>query len=212
MEIPSKINNIIQRLLESENDWKALYMASWGCVLFYLEPNFKNTDLWEKPLKFGLPASRKGYQEYTPSQLCEILKSKDGYFTLLHLQTLFSLLEELIGELCPIVCNGENINPSFFENCKKFLSGDTPYQNFKTKISQDEIKELKLIKETRNCFIHNKSMVDTKWIESFKDARGKISITKIGDELPVNVQQVEEWHELLRQIVSKIKIAISLIK
>jgi hypothetical protein len=140
--------------------------------------------------------------------LCGILKSKDIYFTLNHLQTLFSLLEELTAELCPIMCNGLNINTFQFKHCEDFLLGKDPYQNFKTGILVSEIKELRLAKETRNCFIHSKSKVDKKWLEAFKESRGIDSEAKIGDKLPVYVPQVEEWHELCKQIVSKIKIAV----
>lgn len=205
MKIPEKIDNIIQRILESEGEWKALYMASWGCARFYLEKNFKNTNSWEKPLRFRLPASKKGYQEYTPAELCGILKSKDTEFTLGHLQTLFSLLEELIDELCPIVFNGQEIRSHKFESLKKFLLGRNPYQNFQTNITEDKIKKLKLAKETRNCFIHNNSKVDEHWLEAFKEVNGRDSTAQIGDELPVNFHQIEGWHELIIEIVNEIK-------
>lgn len=208
MEIPKRISNIISRILEREKEWKALYMASWGCVFHWLEPKFKNTDLWEKPLKLGLPASKRGYQEYTPAELCGILKSKDTEFTLGHLQTLFSLLEELITELCPLVCNVKDIRADKFENLEKFLLGQNPYQNFKTNITQDEIKELKLAKETRNCFIHNNSKVDELWLMAFKEVRNNDSVAQIGDKLPVDFHQIEDWHELIIRIVNKIKNAI----
>lgn len=205
MKIPERINNIIQRILESEDEWKALYMASWGCVFHWLEPEFKNTDLWNKPLKLGLPASKKGFQEYTPQKLCDILKSKDNEFTLGHLQTLFSLLEELVAELCPVVCGEQEIRTDKFENLKKFLLGENPYQNFQTNITEDKIKELNLAKKTRNCFIHNNSKVDKLWLEAFKDARGENSVAQIGDKLPVNFHQIEDWGELIIEIVNEIK-------
>jgi len=205
MEIPERINNIIQRILASEDEWKALYMALWGCVFHWLEPEFKNTDSWEKPLLLGLPASKKKYQEYTPAELCGILKSKDTEFTLGHLQMLFSLLEELIAELCPIVCSGQEIRTDKFKNLKRFLLGKNSYQNFQTKIKEDDIKELKLAKETRNCFIHNNSKVDEHWLEAFKEVNGGCSAAQIGDKLPVDFHQIEDWHELIIKIVNEIK-------
>ncbi len=209
MKIPDRINNIIQRILKSEEEWKALYMASWGCVRFYLEPKFKNTNSWEEPLRFGLPASKKGYQEYTPAELCGILKSKDTEFTLGHLQTLFSLLEELIAELCPIVCSGQEIRSDKFENMEKFLLGRNPYHNFQMNIAQDRVKELKLAKETRNCFIHNDSKVDERWLEVFNEAKDEDPAAQIGDELPVNFHQIEDWHGLIIEIVNEIKDTIT---
>lgn len=212
MENEEKINNIIQRILDSEDEWKALYMASWGAVFHWLERDFKNTPLWDKPLQLGLPASKKGYQEYTPAQLDGILRSKDAEFTLGHLQTLFSLLEELITELCPIVCSGQEIRADKFENLKKFLLGGNPYQNFQINITEDEVKELNLAKETRNCFIHNNSKVDERWLEVFKEARNNNSTAKSGDKLPVNFKQIEDWHELVTKIVKEIKDTITRLK
>jgi hypothetical protein len=205
MKIPEKTNNIIQRIRKSEDEWKALHMGAWGYAKFYLEPKFKNTDKWEKPRPFRLPASNKGYQEYTPAGLYGILTSKDTEFTLGHLQTLFSLLEELIDELCPIVCNGQEIKSYKFEKLTEFLLGIKPYQNFQTNITEDRIKELKLAKETRNCFIHNDSKVDEPWLKAFKEVNGRDSTAQIGDELPVNFHQIEGWHELIIEIVDEIK-------
>lgn len=209
MEIKEEINNIIQRILDSEDEWKALYMASWGAVFHWLERDYKNTPLWNQPQPLGLPASKKGYQMYTPAQLDGILRSKDSWFTLGHLQALFSLLEELVTELCPIVCNGQEIRADKFKNLKKFLLGENPYQNFQINITGDEIKELNLAKETRNCFIHKNSKVDEHWLEAFKGARGKDSIDKIGGKLPVGFREVEDWHELIIGIVKRIKDTIT---
>lgn len=208
MEIPTKINNIIQRILESEDEWKALYMASWGCANFYLKPTFENTELWDKEVPFGLPASKKGWQKYTPAKLYAILTSKDMEFTLGHLQKLFSLFEELVVELCPFVCDGQEIKADKFENLKKFLLGKESYEKFKTDITEDELKELRLAKETRNCFIHDNSKVDKRWLEAYKEARGENLTVKTGDELPVYVSQIEDWHGLVVKIISKIKEAV----
>ena len=192
-------------MLESEDEWKALYMAAWGCANFYLKERFYNTELWEKKLAFGLPASRQKYRTYTPAKLYEILTSKDIEFTLGHLQTLFSLLEELVTNLCPLVCYGQECSAGIFENLEKFLLGNKPYDKFQINITEDDIKELKLAKETRNCFIHNGSKVDEKWLKAFKEARRVNSAAKIGDKLPINFHQVEDWHELIIQTVNKIK-------
>jgi len=206
MDEKEKINNIIQKIIDSEDKWKALYMASWGSVFHWLEPKFKGKPSWNTPLKLGLPASKQGYQEYTPAQLDKIFRSKDSEFTLGHLQTLFSLLEELIVKLSPIVCDGQEIRAYRFENLKKFLLGESPYQAFQINITENEIKELNLAKETRNCFIHNNSKINERWLAVFKEARNKDSINKSGDKLPNDFKQVESWHELIVKIVKKINI------
>jgi len=56
---------------------------------------------------------------------------------------------------------------------------------------------LKLAKETRNCFIHNGSKVDDRWLKAFFELKGVNSVHKIGDERPVGFHQVEDWHALL---------------
>jgi len=207
MEIPQTINNIMQRILESEEEWKALYMASWGAVLNWLEPKYKNTCLWREKLKFSLPASKKKYVEYTPEGLCGFLTSKDMDFTLGHLQTLFSLFEELINELCPLVCGGQEIRAFKFSQLKKFLSGDDQYKNFGIKIDQKDLDELELAKETRNCFIHNDSKIDSKWVNAYRAARNETFSGKIGDELwsYVYVPWIENWNDIFVKIINKIK-------
>ena len=209
MQIPEEIDNMMRRLIgDSENEWKALFMASWGCANYYLKPTFQNTPLWDKPLPFSLPASKKQFHEYTPAQLYGILTSKDFEFTLGHLQTLFSLLEELATELCPIVCTGEEIRADKFDRLKKFLSGVKPYEGFVTTITKDELKELKLARESRNCFVHNNSEVDNRWLETYEEARGQKSTAKIDDRLPIEFHQIEDWHDLIVGIVRKIREAI----
>ncbi len=206
MEIPDNVFNIIQRTYNSEDEWKARYMGVWGCVLGYLEPQFKDTKMWEQKQNFGLPASKKGYYEYSPKELCDILRSRDKYFNLEHLQTLFSLLEELINELCPLVCNGSEIRADKFRKLKNFLSGVPPYNEFRILgISESDLNELGLAKETRNCFIHNASRVDKKWLNAFKNARKVDSTCQINEELPISFQQIEDWHQLIIKIVKKIE-------
>ena len=214
MEIPPKINNIIQRILESEDRWKALYMASWGCANFYIKPVFKYTypALWDKEVPFGLPASKKKWHKYTPAKLYEILTAKDMEFTLGHLQTLFSLFEELVEEIVSVAYDGQEIRADKFGNLQKFLLGEQPYDKFKIDINENDIKELKLAKETRNCFIHNNSKIDKRWIDTYKEVRGTNIGIEIGEELSkyVYVPQVEDWHELVVRIVNKTKEAVAI--
>jgi len=207
MEIPENINNIIQKILESEDKWKALYMATWG-FSYNIEGRFKNTNLWEKKIQFGLPAARKKYHEYEPERLHKILTSKDGEFTLGHLQTLFSLLEELVTELCFFLYSGKEVNAGKFGNLKNFLLGNKSYETLKIGVIEDELKELKLAKETRNCFIHNSSKVDKNWLVAYKEARGENRTIKTGDELSIGFHQIEDWHELIVQITNRIKGAV----
>ena len=60
MEIPKHIENIMQRILESEERWKANYMGVWGFATFHLKPIFENTRFWDVEQQFSLPASKQG--------------------------------------------------------------------------------------------------------------------------------------------------------
>ena len=66
-----------------------------------------------------------------------------------------------------------------------------------------------MLQNTRNCFIRNNSKVDGRWLEAFKEAKGKNLTAQIGDKLPVDFHQIEDWHEVIIEIVNKIKDAIT---
>ena len=73
-------------------------MASWG-FSYQIKTDFGNNEYWNKQIPFGLPDSKKNKNHsYTPNQLHSILTSRDGEFTIGHLQTLFSLFEDLLNE------------------------------------------------------------------------------------------------------------------
>ncbi len=207
MEIPIIIGSAITRINQSEDRWKAVYMAVWG-YYFQIRDKFENTPYWNKPLKFGLPAFPKGFHPYTPSELCSILTSKDEGITFEHLITLFSLFEELLNESSKILCSKE-INASKKQGMNKF------FEENKDIISEQELKELNLAKETRNCYIHNNGRIDQKWIDAYKEARGSSSASK-REGLEVGFSslfhQVEEWHKLIVNLAlgieSKIKLSV----
>jgi hypothetical protein len=179
-------------------------MASWGFAKQVLLPH-KGTNIWTEQLSFGLPASRQKNFNYSPEQLYRILTSKDRDFTLGHLQTLFSLLEEFVKEIIKHYHSKER--KSYFdsyENLKKFLLAEHPFESFKHQIEEERIIELKLARETRNCFIHNFSRVDSKWIKAYECARKLKTPFKEGQELPLLFEEVEIWHDLTIEIVNEI--------
>ena len=200
MEIPIKIGSVISRINQSEDRWKAVYMAVWG-YYFQIRDKFENTPYWNKPLKFGLPAFPKGFHPYTPSELCSILTSKDEGITFEHLITIFSLFEELLSESSKILCS-EEIDASKKQEIKKF------FEENRDLISDPELKELLLAKETRNCYIHKNGTIDEKWIEAYKEARGSSSASK-GEGLEVGFSslfhQIDKWHELIVNLSQKIE-------
>ncbi|GEM_PF-5837551 len=193
MVLPLNIKNILERIHKSEDEWKALYMGVWSGV-YYLEDMKKNKpELWEKKLDFGLPGSKNKKHPYIPRDLHEILKTRDKWITLTHLQVLFSLFEDMCREASGVLFN---IYPNTYKwnEMKSFL------QNIG--LSQVKIAELHLSKETRNCYVHNSSKIDREWLDAYFQARGikKTSLNNrdIKDGLDQDLlHQVEDWHSLI---------------
>ncbi len=202
MEIPSNISSIILRINQSENNWKATFMAIWQHA-DRIKVQFEHTDKWDSKIKFELPASKNKNHSYTPRQLHSILTSRDGEFTLGYLQILFSLFEDLLNESSKILCPSE-LNTSKWKEMRKF------FENDKTKdiLSEDEMKGLELAKVTRNCYIHKGGKINQDWIKAYTEAKGN-PIASVGDELnkgfPNLFHQIEEWNELIVNTASKIR-------
>ena len=206
MEIPNNVLSIISRIDKSEDKWKALYMGAWG-FSNKIKDQFENTEKWNKKIRFNLLASKNNQIHiYTPKQLYSILTSKDGEFTIGHLQTLFSLFEDLLNETSKILCPNE-LNTGKWQNMKLFFE-QTETNDI---LSETQIKELKLAKETRNCYIHNGSKVNQRWLNAYQDAKGN-PIALLSDDLnkgfPNLFHQIEEWHELIVNTTSNIKTKI----
>lgn len=238
MEIPNKIKYIFERIDSSEKEWKALYMAVWHYA-YYIDAEFinkkenklKGQDFFvaartsvvinspaagtasahivnlipnKEIITLALPASKSGFYEWKPQELYSILSSRDGQFTIGHLQTLFSLFEELLYETAKELYNLE-INTSKWVKMVKFFN----LENFNNIVSAAEINELKLAKETRNCFIHNGSKIDDFWLSAYNGSRGNLSIDLRGKKLSegfTNIfYEIENWHNLIISISNKIK-------
>ncbi|MEK7624357.1 MAG: hypothetical protein AAB404_01330 [Patescibacteria group bacterium] len=180
---------------------------------------------WEVTLK--LPASKKPHHKYEINDLISILASRDINFALDHLQTLFSLLEELSDKASEILLSPQNLG-IHFSFCKVFCkksgfqkkefraSRFNNLSNFLREqigVSKDEIKELSLAKATRNCFIHNGSKIDNNWLSADKKIRGNCHANLLGHRLEEGFQpifhQIEDWHDLIVNIAEKIKEKIS---
>jgi len=203
MDIPSNIKYIIEGILKSEDRWKALYMATWG-YSYQVKAGWENTKMWDKPVSFGLPASKNNQQHtYKPKDLHSILTSRDGEFTIGHLQTLFSLFEELLDEIAKFLFNFE-LDMNKWKNIEEFFNKP----GTKDILSNQDIKELKLAKETRNCFIHNGSKIDQRWLDTYQEAKG-VHLASLGDDLHKGISntfhQVESWHELLVNTTKKLE-------
>ncbi|MFA5077829.1 MAG: hypothetical protein WC488_05385 [Candidatus Micrarchaeia archaeon] len=146
MNVPTNIKHILDRIENSESEWKALYMAVWDYSYKIKEKikqkeiksaqsdylagatvnlpstitgtaytsslvsvvDFRGTaasitnvvaksqeqESLKSVIELELPASKRGSNLWELEELHSILTSRDGQFTVGHLQTLFSLLEE----------------------------------------------------------------------------------------------------------------------
>ncbi len=215
MKSSDGVESVIQLLIDSEDRWKAYYMAFWG-FSYVLRDKYENTTEWEIKRSWGLPASKNKKHEYSPKKLHGILTSNDDNITAEHLITLFSLFEALIDAACPILY-GKKVSASRFPQMANFLNAEGKFKGGKRFVSDDEFRELRLAKETRNCFIHNAGKIDSRFIKAYEEARGKLGAT-VGDRLqkafPSSDRRhrgddllptVEDWHNLIINIAIRIK-------
>ncbi|MEW6617367.1 MAG: hypothetical protein AB1333_03025 [Patescibacteria group bacterium] len=165
----------------------------------------------EEIINLELPASKKGHSyKWKPKELYSILTSRDGQFTLGHLQTLFSLFEELLCETSKTLFDLE-INTGKWKGIETFFSQNS----FKDILLPEELGELKLAKETRNCFIHNNSKIDDKWLSAYQGVRETKTLLPdlIGADLDSGLQntfhEIENWHDLIVDISKRIVEKIS---
>src|SRR3989344_6414374 len=205
MNIPTNILSIIDIINKSEDRWKATYMSFWGYASL-IKSQFENTSDWDKEIKLWLPASKNRHHIYTYKQLHSILTSKDLEITLNYLQTLFSLFEELLNEASKILCSSE-LNTSKWIYMEEFFKEN----NTNDILTSPQLKELKLAKETRNCYIHKGSKINKKWLNAYKEAKGN-PIASINQNLMKGFggfkklfHQIEEWQDLIIEISNKIK-------
>ena len=172
-----KILAIIQKIQESEDIWKAQYMAMWNFI-YYLQGrgNF-DEKFWKEKLKLGLPASEKKYYEISPERLVNTLGPRDNELKYIHLVNLFSLFESI------------------------------PTKNRDSVLSNEEVKELELAKETRNCYVHG-NKIDDKWLKAYQKARGKPTVRR-DDELDRGFtemfHEIEKWTKLIIDVSHRIK-------
>lgn len=245
MLIPNNIQYILEKINQSESEWKALYMAVWHYAGYiddkYIKKNQNNSggfdyfvnegtakvikiintpasgttnvihvSLNKEPeeavIKLQLPASKNGYFEWKIKEPYSILSSRDGQFTLGHLQTLFSLFEELLYEIAKTIFDKE-IDTSKWVGIENFFD----LEDFNKVLTSQEFMELKLAKETRNCFIHNGSKIDNQWLSAYQNARGnKVLLISLegkglGEGLSNIFYEIEDWNNLIVNISKKVK-------
>ena len=135
---------------------------------------------------------------------------RDGELKMIHLVTLFALFEELLKEASiffSLELKDKDRNISIIN---WFFGKDET----KSILEDKQLEELKLAKETRNCYIHNGNKIDNKFVEAYKDARIIEPIAaeeqKIFENFPNQFHenlfhQIEDWHKLIVDTSNKIK-------
>ena len=162
----------------------------------------ENTESWNNPLGYYLPASSKKFHMYLSGKyLYNIMTGRDGEIALNHMTNMLSLLEKLVKELhrCmhpdeePLYTGRRNVLINFLLQ-KGFLL-------------PEEENEFRLAGETRNCVIHNGHEIDEKWLKAYSNARNASFLTSITTDLyrAVPPPRMEEWHALFLRITERME-------
>lgn len=225
----SNIKSLLNRINKSQDEWFALHMATWhyaDCIKKeYSKEDYaavsltsgtsfvvavsRDVSMDNTVVTLGLPASKREYHKFNLKELYSILTSYDGRLTLNHLIIIFALFESFLSVVAKEIYQ-KDIDTGKFYGIKEFFK-ISDFSNLQ-KTNPNLINELCLAKETRNCFTHNDSKIDPKWIKSYEDARGKTSCSdgdKLESGLPDTFQQVETWHVLIVDMANQIYRIIS---
>jgi hypothetical protein len=211
MEIPDDTERVIRLLMDSEDRWKARYMAVWA-YSYYLRFAYEGPSCWDVEIDFGLPRSQYKKHTFTPNKLYNIVTSQDTEFALEHLTILFILFEELVNEAVPILYPGDETDACYFANLRDFLKAENQFKDKIKFVTDEEFYEVDLAKKTRNCFIHG-GKINGEFIDAYKRAKGREPATGGEGELEKAFHrdvfhEIEDWHKLIIGIVVKIKSAI----
>ena len=184
MELPEEILSITEKIKKSELNWKMRYCVCWMQSYPLKEELEKNPERGKDKVTLNLPAFKRK-PDLTKEEYYKELTSNDIPFTLEHLVILFALFDELKTTASKILGKGETEKTSHKE-------------------------ELKLARETRNCYVHNGSRIDRKWIDAYKQARNKDAKEgeRISNSLPEFYYQIEKWHDLIIELTDEIETKI----
>lgn len=185
--------SVLQEIEQNKRKWKALYMAVWGLPLYVLDPWINNGD-GDKVMKFNLPAAKYRFVHYTPKELKNYLINYDNDILISQLIKIFTMLENYFFIYNKEI-GMEKIDFTKFESLKKYIE-DNNFAN------EDELAELELAKETRNCFVHRRGVIDKKWMDAHNKTQRK-NIHHIGEKIPTPFNDIENWTDILVKIIDK---------
>lgn len=197
--VPETLYPLLEEIENNKRKWKTLYMAIWGFQIYFLIPNMIETGKGDELIPWGLPGAKLKCVMYTPNELEYYLKRSDYGIHISQLITLFMLLENYFFEYYKITRDKMNFDKKLdtakFKNLKKYLE----QSKFADK---KELLELELAKESRNCFMHRRGLIDSKWLNVHKKARGTTR-HKIGDKIPLDFHDLEDWTDIMVNIVGR---------
>lgn len=218
-QIPEQLKIPLKEIETNKRKWKSLYMAVWGLPIHYLDPLINNGN-GDKVLTLGLPASKYKFVKYTPKELKSYLTDYDGDIHINQIIKIFTLLENYFFIYNEIIEKKPNkikrrwlynkfnnlfeklfpqknttIDFTKFKQLKKYLEEN----KF---VSKKELLELELAKETRNCFVHRRGIIDGKWLNIYKKTQRKNNY-KLNDKCPTLFTDLENWTDIFIDIIEK---------
>lgn len=218
--VPEELKTLLIEIENNKRKWKSLYMAVWGLPLYYLTPSLINKGKGDEIKLWGLPAAKLKAVLYTPNELKNYLTNYDREIHISQVIKIFTLLENyffkyyeltekpkrgrLIDSILKFILprsfikerlktKDNLIDFTYFKILKKYLKN-------KKFASDKELNELELSKETRNCFVHRRGLINQTWLKSYKKT-GRQNKYKEKDEIPLNFHDLEDWSDIMIRII-----------
>ena len=160
----------------------------------------------------SLPASKYKFVYYKPNELKGYLTDYDKDIHIGQVIKIFTLLENyflsfyeltektikkehlLLNLIRKIFSKKNNrVDLTRFNVMKKYLKSN----GF---ASTKDLLELELAKETRNCFVHRRGLIDRRWLDANKKT-GRKDRYNIGDRVPTPFSDLEDWTDILARII-----------
>jgi len=217
--VPEQLKALLIEIEHNRRKWKSLYMAVWGLPLYYLTPCLIDQGKGDKVVIWGLPAAKHKSVLYTPRELRGYLTDYDKDIHIGQVIKIFTLLEDYLFAYYGVTENPERDSfkrrlikymPNFVLNLFSLKTGPVDFTLFgklkrylkcKNFASNQEIKELELAKETRNCFVHRRGLIDKRWLRAYKRT-GRKEDYKTGDRAPSPFSDLENWTDIMIKIVT----------
>jgi hypothetical protein len=218
--VPEKLKVLLIEIENNKRKWKSLYMAVWGLPLYFLTPSLIDKGKGDEVIPWGLPAAKLKAVLYTPNELKNYLTSYDKEIHISQVIKIFTLIEnyffkyyeltekprkegliDKVLEFIPLSSfikkrlkpKDSLIDFTYFKLLKRYLKD----KNF---ASDRELNELELAKETRNCFVHRRGLINKRWLKSYKKT-GRQNRYKEKDEVPLNFHDLEDWSDIMVRII-----------